>query len=145
MIGTIIFMLVILVILSFLAAVNLFIASISTGRIENDLLQHGVHSTGHIMGDIYSRRIDSPLPYNYEYEEKKYTCKQRVSKRYKDTLYRGVSVDIIHLPDKPKVAMIASIEPAYRQSRIYRRSAYRGVIYLCISLPLLIVLLLNFH
>ncbi len=113
MIGTIIFMLAIWVILSFLIAVNLFIGSWRMARIEGDLLRHGVHSTGHITGDIYSFRLDSLLPYSYEYEGKKYTRKQLVSKRYKDTLYRGVSVDIIHLSDKPKVAMSASIESAY--------------------------------
>ncbi len=145
MIGTIIFMLVVWVVISFLATVNLFIGSRRMARIEGDLVQRGMRGTGHITGDVSSITSTTLLPYSYEYEGKKYTRRQMVSKQYQNTLYRGASVDIIYLPDDPKVALIECIKPAHRQSRMYRRNAYRGVIYLCVALPLLVVLLMNFH
>ncbi len=102
MIGTMLFTSALFILFYIVAAVSLFWDSRRKAVLENDLLQHGIHVTGYIAENAspYRRTF---LYYHYEYKGKKRIGKQTVSKRSKNVLRRGKSVNILFLADNPRV------------------------------------------
>jgi len=145
MIGTMLFTLALFSLFHLLAALSLFWDSRRKAVLEKDLLQRGVRVTGYIAENVSPYKRSTLLPYRYEYEGKKRVGKQMVSKRSRNVLQRGTSVDILFLADNPRAAMIESIDPRMRESRVLMQGGYRSVLYLCFFVPLFVVLVMNFH
>ncbi len=145
MIGTMLFTSALFILFYIAAAVSLFWDSRRKAVLENDLLQHGIHVIGYIAEDVAPYKRSTLLSYHYEYEGKKRVGKQMVSKRAKNTLRRGKSVSILFLADNPRATMIESNDPRIRESRVLRRAGYRSMLYLCVFIPLFIVLLMSLH
>jgi uncharacterized membrane protein YraQ (UPF0718 family) len=110
--------------------------------VENDLQKQGIRSTGRFAGQVSPTLSFTYLPFAYEYEGKTYKHRQWVSKHYGEAFLAGTSADVLFLPDKPEIAMLANISPDYWESQILKRHARTASILFCIVIPFLILLLM---
>src|ERR1700730_13100281 len=108
--------------------------------VESDLQQQGIKITGRLAGQVSSTISFTYLPFTYEYAGKTYKHRQWVSKHYADALHAETAVDVLSLPDKPEIAMLANISPDHWESRILKRRARTASILLCLVFPFLILL-----
>lgn len=107
---------------------------------ERGLLQHGTKVPGQLSGRVSPNISSTYLPFTYKYTGKVYKCRQWVSKCYANTFSTGTSVEVLFLPDKPEIAMLANISPDQRESRILQRQIRIPLILLCLNIPILLLL-----
>ncbi|HET8840721.1 MAG TPA: hypothetical protein VFN35_04600 [Ktedonobacteraceae bacterium] len=90
---------------------------------ENDLQHRGVRITGWLSTQISPNLSATSLPFTYEYAGKTYKQRQWVSKQYADVFHAETAVDILSLPERPEIAMLANMSPDHWESRILKRRA----------------------
>lgn len=125
------------------AIVSLFTMSSRRATNENDLQHRGIRITGWLAGQISPNLSATSLPFTYEYAGKTYKQRQWVSKQYVDAFHTETAVDILSLPERPEIAMLANISPDHWESRILKRRAriafmLFGIVFL-FSIPLLTI------
>lgn len=112
---------------------------------ESDLQQHGIKVTGQLDGQISPNLSFTYLPFTYEYAGKTYKQRQWVNKHSVNVFLDKNSIDILLLPAKPGISMLANISPDHQESRVLKKRARTALILLCIVLPLLVLLLVINH
>lgn len=140
MLTTLIVFCILYCILCAAAVISSLTMSSQRATVENDLQQQGVRITGRLAGQVSPTISFTYLPFTYEYAGKTYKHRQWVSKQYADALHAETSVDVLSLPDKPEIAMLANISPDHWESRILKRRARTASILFCIVIPFLILL-----
>jgi hypothetical protein len=112
---------------------------------ESNLQQHGTTVTGQLDGRISPNLSFTYLPFTYDYAGKTYKQRQWVSKHSAKVFLETPSIDILLLPDKPEIAMLANISSDHQESRVLKKRARTAFILLCLVLPLLVLLLAINH
>lgn len=92
---------------------------------EDRLKQKGDTVTGHITRHLFNlQSIPCTLTYSYEYEEKAYENTQIAHPTDFNHFADGDAVAVRFLPDDPKIAVLAQIDPSHRASRVVRKVAW---------------------
>ena len=105
--------------------------------LESDLQHHGTTVTGQLDGHTSANLSFTYLPFTYDYAGKTYKQRQWVSKHSARVFLDATSIEILLLPDKPEIAMLADISPDHQESRVLKNRARTALISLCLALPLL--------
>lgn len=121
------------------------VSSLTTSRqraiVENDLLQQGIRVTGQLTGRVSPTISFTYLPFIYEYAGKTYKQRQWISKNYANTFLVETPVDVLSLPEKTEIAMLANISPDHWESQILKRRARTASLLFGIVIPFLILFL----